>query len=66
MAAGLIIAVGLKLFPALRNNALGLGTCIVFGLLCFLAIAVLRWPLAYVLLGLGSLACLAAYRKLQP
>ncbi|HBH36780.1 MAG TPA: chromate transporter [Curvibacter sp.] len=66
VAAGLIIAVGLKLFPALRNNALGLGTCIVFGLLCFLAIAVLRWPLAYVLLGLGSLACLAAYRKLQP
>ncbi len=66
VAAGLIIAVGLKLFPALRNNALGLGVCIVFGLLCFTAIAVLRWPLAYVLLGLGSLACLAAYRKLQP
>lgn len=66
VAAGLIIAVGVKLFPALRNNALGLGTCIVFGLLCFTAIAVLRWPLAYVLLGLGSLACLAAYRKLQP
>lgn len=66
VAAGLIIAVGLKLFPALRNNALGLGTCIVFGLLCFVAIAVLRWPLAYVLLGLGSLACIAAYRKLQP
>lgn len=66
VAAGLIIAVGLKLFPALRNNALGLGTCIVFGLLCFLAIAVLRWPLAYVLLGLGSLACVVAYRKLKP
>jgi chromate transporter len=66
VAAGLIIAVGLKLFPALRNNALGLGTCIVFGLLCFVTIAVLRWPLAYVLLGLGSLACVAAYRKLQP
>lgn len=66
VAAGLIIAVGVKLFPALRNNALGLGTCIVFGLLCFTAIAVLRWPLAYVLLGLGSLACLAAYRKLHP
>lgn len=66
VAAGLIIAVGLKLFPALRNNDLGLGTCIVFGLLCFLAIAVLRWPLAYVLLGLGSLACVVAYRKLKP
>ncbi|MCZ8251296.1 MAG: chromate transporter [Hylemonella sp.] len=66
VAAGLIIAVGLKLFPALRNNALGLGTCIFFGLLCFVAIALLRWPLAYVLLGLGSLACVVAYRKLQP
>ena len=64
VAAGLIIAVGLKLFPALRNNALGLGTCIVFGLLCFTAIAVLRWPLAYVLLGLGSVACVLVYRKL--
>jgi chromate transporter len=65
VAAGLIVAVGLKLFPALRKNALGMGHCVAFGALCFAAIALLRWPLAYVLLGLGSLACLLAYRRLR-
>lgn len=66
VAAGLIIATGLKLMGALGKNALGLGTCAIFGLLCFAAIALLRWPLAYVLLGLGPVACLLAYRKLAP
>ena len=64
VAAGLIIATGLKLFPALKRNVLGLGLCIGFGLLCFVAVAILRWPLAYVLLGLGAAACTLAYRKL--
>ena len=66
VAAGLIVATGLKLFPALRKNALGLGACIGFGLLCFIAVAVLRWPLVYVLLGLGAAACTLAYRRLAP
>jgi chromate transporter len=65
VAAGLIVAVGLKLFPALKKNALGMGTCIGFGALCFVAVAILRWPLAYVLLGLGAVACTVAYRKLK-
>lgn len=64
VAAGLIVATGLKLFPALRKNALGMGLCIGFGVLCFAAVALLRWPLAYVLLGLGSVACVLAYRRL--
>lgn len=64
VAAGLIVAVGLKLFPALKKNALGMGTCVGFGALCFFAVAILRWPLAYVLLGLGAVACTVAYRKL--
>jgi hypothetical protein len=29
-------------------------------------IALLRWPLAYVLLGLGGLCCALTYRKLAP
>ena len=66
VAAGLIAATGLKLFGALQKNALGLPICIALGVLCFIAIALLRWPLAYVLLGLGSLACTAAYKKLAP
>lgn len=65
VAAGLIVAVGLKLFPALKMNAMGMGTCIAFGGLCFVAVAILRWPLAYVLLGLGAIACSVAYRKLK-
>jgi chromate transporter len=66
VAAGLIAATGLKLFGALLKNVLGLGLCMVFGVLCFVAIALLRWPLAYVLLGLGSVACILAYQKLKP
>lgn len=66
VAAGLIAATGLKLFGALQKNALGLPLCMMLGVLCFIAIALLRWPLAYVLLGLGGLACAIAYKKLAP
>jgi chromate transporter len=66
VAAGLIVATGLKLWGALQHNVLGLKRCIALGVLCFVAIGLLRWPLAYVLLGLGVLACTAAYSKLSP
>ena len=66
VAAGLIAATGLKLFGALQKNVLGLPLCVALGVLCFVAVALLRWPLAYVLLGLGSVACSLAYRKLAP
>ena len=66
VAAGLIVATGLKLFPALKKNALGMGACLAFAALCFVAVAILHWPLAYVLLGLGAVACILAYRKLKP
>ena len=66
VAAGLIAATALKLSGALLKNVLGLRLCMVFGVLCFVAIALLRWPLAYVLLGLGSIACIVAYQKLKP
>ena len=66
VAAGLIAATGLKLAGALLKNVLGLRLCAAFGVMCFVAIALLRWPLFYVLLGLGSLACVLAYQKLKP
>jgi chromate transporter len=66
VAAGLIAATGLKLFGALLKNVLGLRLCIGLGVLCFVAIALLRWPLAYVLLGLGGMACTVAFQKLKP
>ncbi|HYD82337.1 MAG TPA: chromate transporter [Paucimonas sp.] len=66
VAAGLIAATGLKLFGALRGNPLGMRLCILFGAACFAAVALLRWPLAYVLVGLGVAACLLAYRRIAP
>jgi chromate transporter len=64
VAAGLITATGLKLVGALKKNPLGLPMCIGFAITTFMAIALLRVPLAYVLLGLGGLACALAYRKM--
>lgn len=65
VAAGLIIATGLKLMPALRRNAMGLPLCIVLGVLTFVAIVVFRLPLLWVLGGLGSIGWAFAYRGLR-
>jgi chromate transporter len=65
VAAGLIAATGLKLFGALQKNALGLPLCTGLGVLCFVAVGLLRWPLADVLLGLGVVACALAYQRLE-
>ncbi|RYF42178.1 MAG: chromate transporter [Comamonadaceae bacterium] len=66
VAAGLIAATGLRLFGALKSNPLGLPLCIALALATFAAIALMRWPLAYVLLGLGGLSCVLTYRQLNP
>ncbi len=64
VAAGLITATGLKLSGAIRKHPLGVPACIAFGAASFAGIALLRWPLAYVLLGLGGLACVMTYRRM--
>jgi chromate transporter len=64
VAAGLITATGIKLIAALEKNAMGLGLCSLLAALTFLAIGLLHWPLLWVLLGIGGLACLWAYRVL--
>lgn len=66
VAAGLIAATGLRLFGALKANPLGIPVCIALGVICFVAVGLLRWPLVYVLLSLGAIACILAYRRLQP
>lgn len=66
VAAGLIAATGIKLIGALKRNVMGLAVCWVFAVLSFIAIALLRLPLAWVLLGVGGLACVWAYRQLAP
>ena len=66
VVAGLVAATGLKLASALDKNVLGRLICAALGLACFVAIGVLRLPLGYVILGLGGIGCLLAYRKLGP
>ncbi len=65
VAAGLVVATGLRLASSLKNSAMGMALNGALGLLGFVAVALLRWPLVYVLLGLGSVACVLAYRKLD-
>jgi chromate transporter len=66
VAAGLILSTGLKLVPALRRNVLGAPAAMALAVLMFAGIALLRVPLLWMLAGLGGLACVAAWRKLQP
>lgn len=64
VAAGLIIATGMKLLGALVKNPMGLWVCIALAALTFVSVGLLRWPLVWVLLGLGGVACVWAYRLL--
>jgi len=66
VAAGLIFAMGLKLSSAMKTNPLGVPLCIALGVACFIGTALLRFPLFYVLLGLGAVSCLLTYRRLKP
>lgn len=65
VAAGLVAATGIKLIGALNRNAMGMGVCVALAALTFVAIALLRWPLLWVLPGIGGGACLWAYRVLS-
>ncbi|HEX7890621.1 MAG TPA: chromate transporter [Ramlibacter sp.] len=64
VAAGLITATGLKMIPALKKNAMGVPLSAVLGVLSFIAIAWLKLPLAWVLIVLGGIGCVMAYRRL--
>jgi chromate transporter len=61
VSAGLIIGTSFKLAGALRKNVIGLPACALLAAATFAAIALLRWPLAWVLLGLGVPACVWAW-----
>jgi chromate transporter len=65
VAAGLIGATGIKLFPALARHPLGMPACVALGAAAFAGIALLRWPLVWVLFGLGSVSCALTWRKLR-
>jgi len=64
VAAGLICGTALRLASALRTNPMGMAVCAGLAAAVFVAVAVLRWPLVWVLAGLGAVACLFAWRRL--
>lgn len=64
VSAGLIAAVGLKLITALRHNPMGRWVCTILAVVSFVGVGWMRWPLVYVLLGTGLVACSWAYVQL--
>ena len=65
-AAALVLSTALRLAGSLRKNALGPVGCLAFTALTVLAIGVLRWPLVWVVLGLGIAALALAWWRLPP
>ena len=65
VAAGMIAATGIKLIGALKLNPMGMLACFSVMVSTFVCVSLLRWPLLWVLLGIGSLACAWAYQQLS-
>jgi chromate transporter len=65
-AAGLILATGIKLLPALRRNALGMPAALAFAALTFAAVGLARVPLFAVLAVFGAVSCAWAWARLKP
>ncbi|MDN2701702.1 chromate transporter [Janthinobacterium sp. SUN100] len=65
VSAGMIAATGVKLATALVKHPLPLWLTLSITVLGVLMVAVFRWPLLYILLGLGGIGCLLTYRKLS-
>lgn len=65
VAAGLIVGTALKLMSALRASPMGIPAGALLMASAFVSVAILRWPLVGVLLGLGTIACLLAWRRLR-
>jgi chromate transporter len=66
VAAGLIAGVAIKLFASITRHPLGRPMCVAFVLLTIVTMAVLRWPLWWILPVVGGAACLLTWRKLAP
>lgn len=65
VSAGMIAATGVKLAAALGKHPLPLWLTLSITVLGVLMVAIFRWPLLYILLGLGGIGCLLTYRKLS-
>jgi chromate transporter len=65
VAAGLVISTALKLLTTLKASPLGRPIALMFATLTFLATAWLRWPLVWVIAGLGVVAIAVAWKRLR-
>jgi chromate transporter len=65
VVAGMVLATGLKLIPALKKNPMGFALSLCLVLLTLVSVNVFKMPLAYVLLGIGGLSTLWAARQLK-
>lgn len=66
VSAGLILATGFKLLPALRASPLGRPLALGLALLAFVLIGLLRWPLVYVLASVGGGGMALAWWRSRP
>ena len=65
VSAGLIGAAGLKLSVALTRNPMPMAWCVAIAVAGFVMVALLKFHLSYVLIGLGGLGCVLTYRRLR-
>jgi len=65
VAAGLVLSTALKLASTLRTNRMGPWVGAAFSLVTFVAIAWLRVPLVWIVLGLGTVAIAVAWQRLR-
>jgi len=66
VASGLIFGTALKLAAGLGSNPMGVRVCVLLAGSVFAAAALLRLPLVWVILVLGSLASAFAWTRLRP
>ena len=64
VSAGMIAGTALRLLAALRENPMRAPVCWSLVLLTFAAVALMRWPLVWVLVALGAVACAYAWTRL--
>ena len=64
VAAGLILATGIKLLSSLAHNPLGRAGCALALLATFVVVGLLRWPMAYAVLGIGAATVALAWHRL--
>ena len=65
VSAGLILSTGVKLLPSLMKNPMHRAPAAALAVLTFVAIAWLRLPLPWLVLGLGGVGMALAWRRLK-